>query len=400
MFVVCGEALMDVFGGADNAHGLMLDARIGGSPLNVAIGLARLAQPVAFFGAVSTGFLGERLMRALRDEGVATEAVARLDAPTTLGLVGLDEQACRRTPSTATAVPTGCCRWTRWRPCRPRHGAFHFGSYAMVVEPVAATQRALVEREHRRSLIAYDPNIRLNVEPDIERWRDTLQWMLPRTHLLKVSEEDLGLLYPGTAPADLAREWLGRGVGCVVVTHGGEGASAWRAGEQLRVEPVAVTVVDTVGAGDTFQAALLTGLAEHDVLDARGAARHGVRADAAGAAVRRAGGGDHLLAPRRGHAAARRAALIRFSGAAAPRPSVPSGGDGRGQALVALAQAGQARVGLAVAGLEVGLAAPADVHLRARHHRLGAGPGGRPCGGVLGLGLAQPLSGFRNDRCR
>ena len=75
----------------DSAHGLLLDARIGGSPLNVAIGLARLAQPVAFFGAVSTGFLGQRLMRALRDEGVAVDAVTRLDAPTTLGLVGLDE---------------------------------------------------------------------------------------------------------------------------------------------------------------------------------------------------------------------------------------------------------------------------------------------------------------------
>ena len=265
MFVVSGEALMDVFGGADNAHGLMLDARIGGSPLNVAIGLARLAQPVAFFGAVSTGFLGQRLMRALRDEGVATGAVTRLEAPTTLGLVGLDEQgvpsysfyghgcADRLLPLDALAAVPAAAR------------AFHFGSYAMVVEPVAATQRALVEREHRRSLIAYDPNIRLNVEPDIERWRDTLQWMLPRTHLLKVSEEDLGLLYPGRAPAELAQEWLAQGMSCVVVTHGGEGASAWRAGEQQRIAPVAVTVVDTVGAGDTFQAALLTGLAERGV---------------------------------------------------------------------------------------------------------------------------------------
>jgi fructokinase len=262
MFVVSGEALMDVFGGADSAHGLMLDARIGGSPLNVAIGLARLAQPVAFFGAVSTGFLGQRLMRALRDEGVATDAVARLDAPTTLGLVGLDEQgvpsyafyghgcADRLLPLQALASVPATAR------------AFHFGSYAMVVEPVAATQRALVEREHRRSLIAYDPNIRLNVEPDIQRWRDTLQWMLPRTHLLKLSEEDLGLLYPGRDSADLAGEWLAQGVSCVVVTHGGEGASAWRAGEHLHVDPVAVAVVDTVGAGDTFQAALLTALAE------------------------------------------------------------------------------------------------------------------------------------------
>lgn len=265
MFVVSGEALMDVFGGDHNAHGLMLDARIGGSPLNVAIGLARLAQPVAFFGAVSTGFLGQRLMRALRDEGVATDAVARLDAPTTLGLVGLDEAgvpsysfyghgcADRLLPLDALATLPAAAR------------SFHFGSFAMVVEPVAATQRALVEREHARSLIAYDPNIRLNVEPDIERWRDTLQWMLPRTHLLKVSEEDLGLLYPGRSPAELARDWLAEGVSCVVVTHGGEGATAWRAGEQQRIEPVAVTVVDTVGAGDTFQAALLTGLAERSV---------------------------------------------------------------------------------------------------------------------------------------
>jgi fructokinase len=265
MFVVCGEALMDVFAGADSAHGLVLDARIGGSPLNVAIALARLAQPVAFFGALSTGFLGQRLMRALRDEGVAAEAVARLDAPTTLGLVGLDEAgvpsysfyghgcADRLLPLGALAAVPSAAR------------AFHFGSYAMVVEPVAATQRALVEREHARSLIAYDPNIRLNVEPDIERWRDTLQWMLPRTHLLKVSEEDLGLLHPGEAPAELAREWLSQGVSSVVVTHGGDGASAWRAGEQLHVDPVAVTVVDTVGAGDTFQAALLAGLAERGV---------------------------------------------------------------------------------------------------------------------------------------
>ena len=85
MFVVCGEALIDGFGGADNAQGLLLDAHIGGSPLNVAIGLARPAQPVAFFGAVSTGFLGQRLVasgsvclarRLLREGGGAGGANA------------------------------------------------------------------------------------------------------------------------------------------------------------------------------------------------------------------------------------------------------------------------------------------------------------------------------------
>ena len=265
MIVVSGEALMDVFADGSTATGLRLDARIGGSPLNVAIGLARLAQPVAFFGAVAEGFLGDRLMQALADEQVGTPCTVRVAAPATLSLVGLgaggvpsyafygEGAADRRLPLQALASV-------------PEAQAYHFGSYAMVVEPVAGTQRALVEREWQRSVIAYDPNVRLNVEPDLQRWRDTLRWMLPRTALLKVSDEDLGLLYPGRAADELAREWLAAGVALVVVTRGGEGAQAWTAARRGSAEPVRVDVVDTVGAGDTFQAALLTALAERGLL--------------------------------------------------------------------------------------------------------------------------------------
>ena len=90
MIVVAGEALMDVFVAGETPTGLALDARVGGSPLNVALGLARLGQPVAFFGALSSGPLGERLLRALAHEGIDRACVQRVDAPTTLGLVGLD----------------------------------------------------------------------------------------------------------------------------------------------------------------------------------------------------------------------------------------------------------------------------------------------------------------------
>jgi fructokinase len=145
--------------------------------------------------------------------------------------------------------------------------AFHFGSYAMVVEPVTSTLRALVERENGRSLIAYDPNIRLNVEPDLARWRDQLQWMLPRTQVLKVSDEDLSLLYPGADIERLAASWLAAGVRLAVVTRGSRGALGWCAAGRVDVPSVAADLVDTVGAGDTFQAALLTWLAEHALLD-------------------------------------------------------------------------------------------------------------------------------------
>jgi fructokinase len=92
MFVVCGEALMDVFAQSDTPTGMALDARVGGSPFNVAVGLARLAQPVSFFGALSRDLLGERLLRVLCDENVGTASIARVDAPTTLGLVGTDSR--------------------------------------------------------------------------------------------------------------------------------------------------------------------------------------------------------------------------------------------------------------------------------------------------------------------
>jgi fructokinase len=270
MVVVCGEALMDVFAAGPTATGLMLDARIGGSPLNVAIGLRRLGQPAAFFGGVSTGFLGDRLMQALQAEHVDTACTVRVNAPATLSLVGVDAQG---VPNYAFYGKGAADRLLPLSALDqvPAAAAYQFGSYAMVVEPVAATQRALIERESARegdrAVIAYDPNIRLNVEPDIQRWRDALQWMLPRTQLLKVSDEDLGLLYPAVPAAELAAQWLAAGVALVVVTRGSAGAWAWTARHHLAAPPVPVPVIDTVGAGDTFQAALLTALAERGCLN-------------------------------------------------------------------------------------------------------------------------------------
>ncbi|MBL8350427.1 MAG: carbohydrate kinase [Burkholderiaceae bacterium] len=268
MIVVCGEALFDVFANGETATGLNLDARVGGSPFNVAVGLARLAQPVCLLTQISRGFLGERLMRALQAEGVDTRTVQRSDAPTTLSLVGLDAQGVPSyafygdgcadrllTPDALAQLPAGV-------------RAINFGSYATVTGATAATQRALVESAHAHTLIAYDPNIRLNVEPELAVWQAQIEWMLPRTHLFKSSEEDLGLVYPGRSLASVAEEALARGAALVVVTRGGEGAMAWTARDQVQTPPVKVEVIDTVGAGDTFQAAMLTWLAEQGALSA------------------------------------------------------------------------------------------------------------------------------------
>ena len=266
MFVVCGEALFDVFAAGDTPAGMTLDARVGGSPFNVAVGLARLEQRVAFLSALSRDFLGERLLRALLDEGVDTATVQRTDAPTTLGLVGLDASG---VPCYAFYGEGGADRQLEPEalealPAATR--AIHLGSYATVVEPVAGTLRALVERVSGRCLVAYDPNVRLNVEPRLARWREMLQWMLPRAQLLKISEEDLQLLEPGIDAEEFARAALAQGVRLAVVTLGERGVLGCTAQGCAVVPTPAVEVVDTVGAGDTFQAALLAWLAEHDAL--------------------------------------------------------------------------------------------------------------------------------------
>jgi fructokinase len=275
MIVVCGEALMDVFDAGATATGNALDARIGGSPYNVAMGLSRLGQPAAFCGAVSTGFLGQRLMRSLADEGIDSSCVQRSAAPTSICVIGLDAHG---VPAYDFYGERGADRQLDASDVLarvPRDArAFHFGSYAMVVEKVAAAQRALIEREHARgaagALISYDPNIRPTVEPSLAIWRETLAWMLPRTHLLKISEEDVGLLFPDAALEELARAWLAQGPRLVVITRGGEGVLGFTASTQVQAAPMQVEVIDTVGAGDTFQAALLTWLAEHDRLSIDG----------------------------------------------------------------------------------------------------------------------------------
>ena len=312
MLMVCGEALLDVFAAGETRTGLTLDANVGGSPFNVAVGLARLGQPVGFFSAISTGFAGERLMRALVAEGVDTSAVARTDAPTTLSLIGLDAQG---VPSYAF-YGEGCAD-RLLRPADLQHlpqsiSVLNIGSYASVVEPVASTLRSLVERERGRApnagaLIAFDPNIRLNVEPDLQRWRAQLAWMLPRTDLLKISEEDLELLQPGTALDSFAAGVLAQGVRAVIVTRGALGATGWTSSTSATIPPVPVQVIDTVGAGDTFQAALLTWLAEHGALNAEALGRLAQRElrDALGFAARAAA----ITCSRRGADMPRRAEL-------------------------------------------------------------------------------------------
>lgn len=262
MILVCGEALFDLFAEDGDGGKLTLDARIGGSPFNVAVGLARLEVPVAYFGGLSRDFFGRRLKAALETEGVDTSLVVDSDALTTLSVVGLDasgspaysfygEGAADRLiePGQLPALPGSI-------------DTIHLGSFSALVAPVGDALLQLVRREHGKRLVAYDPNIRPTVVSDLAAWRGRLDELLPHVDVLKISAEDAETLFPGTDPAELARGWLAKGPSLVVVTRGREGASAFTATTTASVPGRTVAVVDTVGAGDTFQAALLARLGE------------------------------------------------------------------------------------------------------------------------------------------
>ncbi|WP_029058915.1 carbohydrate kinase family protein [Stappia stellulata] len=261
MILVCGEALFDLF--ADETSGrLTLDARIGGSPFNVAVGLARLGTPAAFFGALSRDLFGQRLRGALDTEGVDLSFALETDALTTLSVVGLDASGSPAYGFYGKDAADRQVQLTDLPDLPDTVDTVQIGSYAALVPPVGDSLLALAAREHGRRMIAYDPNVRPTVSPDLDAWRKRFADYLPHVDLLKISLEDLELMFPGDAPQTLAEIWLAQGPALVVITKGGDGATAFSARHQVDSPGEKIKVADTVGAGDTFQAALLTRLGE------------------------------------------------------------------------------------------------------------------------------------------
>lgn len=261
MYLVCGEALFDIFAAPAGAqrNRLSLEAVAGGSPFNVAVGLARLGTPSALFTGISRDYLGLQLRQVLEEEGVDLRFLVDFDAPTTLAMVALGANGSPvysfRGEGCADRLP----RDEHLAPVDEAIRGIHVGSYSLVTAPMADTLLSLVRRESARRLITLDPNIRVNVEPDLMRWRERVEAFAELAHLIKVSDEDLALLYPDQTPEETAQRWLQGGCELVLLTCGAEGAQLFnRRHGRFHAPADAVTVSDTVGAGDTFQAALLS----------------------------------------------------------------------------------------------------------------------------------------------
>nr|WP_024310130.1 carbohydrate kinase [Pseudomonas sp. P818] len=267
MYLVCGEALFDVFIQNDDGRSneLAFKAIAGGSPFNVALGLRRLGSDAALFTGISSDSLGQRLRQVLREEGVSDAYLIASDAPTTLAMVGLDAAGSPHYSFRGEGCADRQLRSEHLPTLDARVRGLHVGSFSLVVEPVAETLLTLVQREHQQRLVSLDPNVRLGPAPDIARWRERVETFARYAHLIKVSEEDLQLLYPERDPQAVAASWRNERCQLVFLTHGSKGASVHSRHGQWSAPAMAVTTRDTVGAGDTFQAALLSYLARHEL---------------------------------------------------------------------------------------------------------------------------------------
>ncbi len=262
MIVVGGEALVDLV----DEHGLLSPVP-GGGPFNTAIALGRLGIPVAFLGTLSHDEYGGLLARLLLEAGVDMSLVRWSDAPTPVAVVhrhddGANSYTFYLTGTSLADLPPEAV------PALPADvWAIHVGTLGLAIDPPAAAYEALLDREAGRRTIVLDPNVRPAVFGDQASYRARFERFARLADIVKLSDDDAAWIYPELDLADVLEHVLGLGPRLVAITMGTLGAVAASREGYARVPAVQVTVVDTVGAGDSFGAALLAALVERDALE-------------------------------------------------------------------------------------------------------------------------------------
>lgn len=268
--LVAGEALIDFVQVPCNDGSGFLPMP-GGSPYNVAIGLARLGVATGFFGRLSRDLFGGMLRSNFKTNGVDLTYPKEGDEPSTLAFV---IQEANREP-TYSFFGNG----TANQAIRPGDlpvafpatlRVLHVGSYSMACEPIGLALTALMEREKGQRLLSLDPNVRPSMVGDRAAYLGKLHHWVELADLVKFSRADAVFVLPNGDSRDLIERWLGCGPGLVVLTAGGDEIVGATRSSWVTVDVPHVKVADTVGAGDAFMSGLLAWLRDSGRLNGRG----------------------------------------------------------------------------------------------------------------------------------
>jgi fructokinase len=268
--VVAGESLVDLVPDGEGGH----RALPGGSPFNVAVGLGRLGVPTGLLGPISVDEHGTLLAARLADAGVRILPAARTARPTTLATVTLDDAGHASYTfsldgTSATGMgPDDVAAAVAEEP-GTASAALHvsLGAVTLASPGTGALLAELLADAASRPLVSLDPNVRPAVMRDMDAERAAIARAVAVVDLVKVSDDDLRTLHPDRDPLAVAGGWARSGPAMVIVTRGGDGATAVRAEGALTVATLPVDVVDTVGAGDAFTSGLLAALDDRGLLD-------------------------------------------------------------------------------------------------------------------------------------
>ena len=260
MILSCGDALIDFVPVAAADGGEAVRPMVGGSCLNVAVGLARLGVPTGFVGGISNDLFGRMIAEHALASNVDLRFATRSDYQTTLAfvrMIGGESQYAFYDAQTASRV------WTY------RHGmiefgsvdAVHIGSTTLVNEDGAAQIAAMIAEAKQTTTISFDPNCRPNLVKDKTTYLELMNTFADSADVIRMSDVDFNYLYETETYAVRAESLLAQSCSLFVITCGMEGVQAWhgKAGF-IRVGAPVIKVVDTIGAGDSFQAALLFAL--------------------------------------------------------------------------------------------------------------------------------------------
>jgi fructokinase len=262
MILACGEALIDMLPRKTTDNEAAFAPYPGGAVFNTAIGLGRLGVATQFLCGMSSDFLGDILRDALTASSVDHSPSPSLQAPCTVAFVKLvdgqatyafyDENSAMRSMNIAPAVDAN---------------ALFFGGISLVGSGCGDTYEQLMLRETPARVTMIDPNIRPSFIQDVDAYRARIDRMMAAADIVKLSDEDLHWFEGEGSLADLARGLVAKGAKLVCITEGADGVTGYTADHEVFVPSERAEVVDTVGAGDTFNAGLLAGLDRAGLLD-------------------------------------------------------------------------------------------------------------------------------------